>query len=422
MTPTPEEARALVQDGGVSVTAPFWDERPELRVIRDFARSRRVSPWALLGVTLARVLAAVPPFVRLPALTGGPGSLNLFVGLVGASGTGKGAAERAAEDLMPLEIETAGIGSGEGIAHLFAARDRRGKVERIRDAVILQVAEIDTLAALADRRSSTLLPELRKAWMGEGLGFTYADKTRRLPITSHSYRLCMVAGIQPQRAVVLLGDADGGTPQRFVWLPATDPDAPDVAPPAPEPLWWKPPIDWDVPDGYQRPAVMQVCEAARRYVDGARLVGLRGHGDPLDAHAPMARLKVAAALAALAGRTVLNDDDWCRAGTVMRVSDSTRARVQAAVSEVSANANRARAENEAERAVRSDERRGEGELARACKAIRRKLARAGVPLARRDLQRVVSGKDGRSFGAALDRLQETGEVVRDGNFYSLAES
>ena len=103
----------------------LWTARPILAHVRDFARARRVSPWAVLGVVLARVCTATPPFVVLPPLIGARCQLNTFVGLVGPSGSGKDAAARAAEDAVPVgPIDTAGVGSGEGIAHQFVTYKR----------------------------------------------------------------------------------------------------------------------------------------------------------------------------------------------------------------------------------------------------------------------------------------------------------
>ena len=176
----------------------LWNARPVLGHIRDFARARRASPWATLGVVLARVVVATPPSVVLPALMGGQASLNLFVGLVGESGSGKGAAAHAAADAIDVgDLEVATVGSGEGIGHLFVRRTRAGIIEQHTEAVLFDIAEIDTLTALRDRRGATLLPELRKAWMGEQLGFGYADPAKRLTIHEHAYRLGLVAGINP---------------------------------------------------------------------------------------------------------------------------------------------------------------------------------------------------------------------------------
>lgn len=52
--PEPEAAEPVKDD-------EFWQARPYLSHIRDFARSRLVSPWAVLGVVLARVAGWIPP-------------------------------------------------------------------------------------------------------------------------------------------------------------------------------------------------------------------------------------------------------------------------------------------------------------------------------------------------------------------------
>lgn len=51
----------------------FWEARPMLTHIRDLARARRVSPWALLGTTMAHAVAATSHRVVLPPLVGGYG-------------------------------------------------------------------------------------------------------------------------------------------------------------------------------------------------------------------------------------------------------------------------------------------------------------------------------------------------------------
>ena len=65
----------------------FFEARPALRNLRDFARARHVAPWALLGVVLARVAAAVPPSVYCRPTHGTVASLNFFVAICGLSGS-----------------------------------------------------------------------------------------------------------------------------------------------------------------------------------------------------------------------------------------------------------------------------------------------------------------------------------------------
>jgi hypothetical protein len=66
----------------------------------------------------------------------------------------------AARDCLQLEpVPTYGPGSGEGIAHLFAAYDSKsGEVVPHTPSVILSAAGIDTLAALKVRQASTGKP------------------------------------------------------------------------------------------------------------------------------------------------------------------------------------------------------------------------------------------------------------------------
>ena len=107
-------------------TSDLWASRPVLEHIRDYALSRHVSPFGVLGVCLVRSLLSVPPYVTLPGTIGGQVALNPFLALVSASGGGKGACERCgAAALASPELDavsTMPIGSGEGAARSFARR------------------------------------------------------------------------------------------------------------------------------------------------------------------------------------------------------------------------------------------------------------------------------------------------------------
>lgn len=390
--------------------ARFWASRPLLTHLHTFARARRVSPWAVLGVTLARMMTRTPHQVCLPPIVGGKASLNLFVGLVGPSGAGKGGAEAAAADAVELgHVEVHTTGSGEGIAHGFVKRVK-GEVEWHDEehAVLFSVSEIDTMAAQGDRRGSTLFPELRRAWSGERLGFGYADPTKRLPVPAHEYRLCLVAGIQPARAHALLDDADGGTPQRFLWLSATDPDAPDDAPDEPKPLTWRPPSTGGIVNvGGAR---VDVCDLARTTITDNRLAQLRGGGEALDGHALLARLKVAAALGIADGRYSVTEDDWHLAGVVMQKSDAVRGRVTVALAAKAAATNAARADAEADRAVHVETKLADSAVRKACQAVVRKLRRESDWVAGSELRRGLSSQARPHLEDALERLLEVGQI------------
>ena len=153
----PDDPYGETLDGAALQVEDFWDERKCLAHIRDFARARMTSPWAVLGVALARAITTIPPYVVLPPLIGSDASLNLYVALVGPSGMGKGAATGAAKDAVDLgDVFTATVGSGEGVAHLYSHWER-GSVVRDRSAVLFTVPEVDMLTALGSRQGATLL-------------------------------------------------------------------------------------------------------------------------------------------------------------------------------------------------------------------------------------------------------------------------
>jgi hypothetical protein len=400
----------------------FWDARPILRHILDFARARRVGPWALLGSVMVRVIAAAPPSLVLPPLVGGQASLNLFAGIVSVSGGGKGTAEAAAQDAVDLpHVPILGPGSGEGIGHLFFGWDKKAKeLMQHTTAVILSAAEVDTLSALKGRQASTLFPELRKAWMGEPLGFAYVDREKRLTVPRHSYRLCLSVGIQPSNAAPILEDHTAGTPQRFSWFPADDPDAPEEKPEQPD-KWPNPLIQIGVFHDNGRRQEMGVCETAQAQVDAARLARLRGTAsEALDSHALLAQLKVAAALALLDGRrNAIIDDDWQLAGVVRLVSDLTRQQVAAVLQRDKALNNHARANAEADRAIVVDNRRNEHATRLAGRSILRKLDRERDWVSRSALRRSLASKDRGYFDDVIEALKTSGQIeereVRSGH-------
>lgn len=332
------------------MTEEFWQSRPVLGHVLAAARARAVGPWALLGAVLARAIATIPPDIVLPGIVGSRMSLNLFVALVGPSGGGKGAAEAAALDAFRFSsyIETVPLGSGEGIARTFRPAGTKADEPNPVTTAIFTAPEIDTLAAIAGRHGSSLSAELRKMYSGEQLGFGNAGKETRVIVPAGSYRACQIIGVQPLRSQTLLGAADGGLPQRFAWLPTSDPNAPDEPPQDPG-AWKVSRPSWLRPAGVTFELV--VPEIAVDAIRAHRRAVLREDPgvDPLDGHALLTRLKVAAGLMALDGRTVVSAPDWRLAGYIMDVSNYTRERCKHALAEQSRSHNTARALATAER-------------------------------------------------------------------------
>ncbi|WP_207568111.1 hypothetical protein [Mycobacteroides abscessus] len=269
---------------------------------------------------MVRVAASVGPHVQLPGIIGGRASLNLLVASVSISGGGKGISDKVARLAWPTEIIERPIGSGEGIAATFMPPKKEG-VEPVTRA-IFNVPEIDTLTGIASRQGSILLAQLKSMAMGELLGQSNAsDATTRI-IQAHSYRCCLSVGAQPGHTGVLFNDATGGTPQRFLWFPTTDPDMPADTTPDPEPLNTRLPL-WAHPSEGVVEIVYGPAEITETVI-AAHLARQRGEAAALDGHALLTRCKVAAVLAILHHRSVVSDLDWQLSQTVMAVSDRTR--------------------------------------------------------------------------------------------------
>ncbi|MGE2835461.1 hypothetical protein [Mycobacterium sp. SMC-4] len=301
-------------------TDDFFNATPELHTIYQWARARFAAPWAVFGAVLLRVVASTGPEVQLPGIIGGRASLNMIAAFVSPSGGGKGISDKVARLAWPAPITERPIGSGEGIAALFAPPKKEG-AERITRAIIT-ISEIDTLAGIAARQGSILLAQLKAAVMGELIGQANASEATSRVVQPHTYRMCMSVGAQPGHTSVIFNDTTGGTPQRILWFPTVDPNMPSVAGADPEPLntdlpaWTR--LSTDIVEIQYGPE-----EIARTVID-AHLARQRGEAEALDGHALLSRLKVAAGLAILHHRSVVSEFDWQLSAKVMAVSDSTR--------------------------------------------------------------------------------------------------
>lgn len=316
-----------LEDKAAASEDEFWAATKILGQIRAHAQANRVAPLAVLGCVLARVSAVTHPCVRLPGRGQGSnlGSLNTFVALVGEPGKGKDQALAEAREAIELgdDDETVvRLGSGEGIAHIFKRRVK-GEEEWVRNAVLVQESEVETLTTLGGRRGSTLMSELRSVWTGGTLGHAFVDPQKRLNVPAHSYRLALVVGVQPSKAGGLLADADGGMPQRFLWLTCGDRYAPDDVS---ELTVERMPLQLaHTGQNLVGEIVMPVCDEALHAIDCHARRSLLGlDGDPLFGHWLLCKLKVATLLAILHGCTEVDAQWWGLAEWVMRRSDEGR--------------------------------------------------------------------------------------------------
>lgn len=356
----PEETRRKVERNAYAdpleaikaEISDFWQSSQELRNLRQFAHSRIMRSWPMLGTTLARVIAHIPPNVVLPPTVGTHASLNFFVALVGGSGATKSTSISASADWLTVEpnYPPSKPGSGEGLAKCFAYKTKVRGTQKHQQvgkqwSVLALIPEVDTLNATGSRGGSTIMSALREGWSGERIGHDYAGEDKAIKLAPNRYRLCMVVGVQPERAAFLMHDADAGTPQRFIWLPTNDPELPDQPPDEPPPLnlgrWPEPKAGVVDPDTTRNAqladspdpteyAVIGVPAAITDQIRATQLAIGRGvtNVDPLDGHRHLVRLKIAAGLMALENRhTQITESDWERAGVVMKVSDLTRKEV-----------------------------------------------------------------------------------------------
>jgi hypothetical protein len=378
--------------------------RPELAAIRQAAHSRARAADAVFGAFLCRVAVLVPPQLMLPPIVGSVATLDLLVANVGSSGAGKSSSSAVAAELVPIDddhvVLDLAVGSGEGLVDAYLGTvdeiDDNGKKIRVRRqvrrAVHVLVDEGQVLAELTARRGATIMPTLRSAWSGATLGQANASVDTHRRVNAGSYRLAATIGIQPEHAVALLDDT-AGTAQRLLWLSATDPDIPDH-PPA-----WPGYIDLTTPDPhrYGIACTMKVDDTIATEIRTAALARARGQVvlDPLDAHADLLRLKVAALLGIIDARTDVNPDDWQLAGLVMRTSRAVRNQVRThAIREA-----RRREDAANDRAVRRDavlagsaEDRARNNMAKAMARHVHKRA-CGEHCTRRCLSRATAGRD-----------------------------
>jgi hypothetical protein len=226
------------------------------------------------------------------------------------------------------------LGSGEGLVEaymeLVEETDGGGKTKKVKRQVhrgaLFTLDEGQALGEIASRKGSTLLPVLRTAWSGGDPGQANASVETRRSLRPNSYAVGLISAWQNRAATALLADSDGGTPQRFVWLPTTDlgstykgrPDWPGVIP-------WTPPPMIEV-GGIMQPHPLGIDDEIADEIGEARAAVLRCEVEenPLDAHRRLNKLKVAGVLAVLDGRHHINVDDWRIAEHIMSISDSRR--------------------------------------------------------------------------------------------------
>lgn len=383
IAPAGEVAAQAIADGAdtprlFNLPEEFWGTREIFKLIRQQAYADGVAADAVLGATLARASAMVPHHLKFDS--GKIGSFNVFTNIVAPSGIGKTEAMRSAQRLLRAPSYLAemgdpdgrvdferfrdgvGLGSGEGLAEVYMGTREidTGEVVRygpnkgepktkpvravVRHNAFFFLDEGETLTRMLERKGATVGMTLRTAWTGAGLGAANAAEQTTRFVPEGQYSMGLLIGWQPHAAQALIGDAGGGTPQRFLWLSGIDPGMPDD--PEPRPEAWRPPFC----DGHGHP-VEGVVEFPWEIKRALRLAGAHkvrtGEGGPeLDSHEPLTRCKVAALLCLMDGRLMVDADDWRLAGMIWQVSCAVRDRLVAFGAAAKAADERAREDRE----------------------------------------------------------------------------
>lgn len=436
--PTEEFAIDAGPDSSTALPEPFWNARPQLSHVRQAAWSRLVAPDALLGALLCRVAALTPHTVEIPPIVATASSLTFYASLVGPPETGKSGAAHVAAELLPAPdgfLDLQAIGSGEGLVEAMFDfvddTDDKGKAikvkRQVRHGLICHVDEVKALTDLGNRSGSTLLSTLRSAWTGAPLGNLNASVERRRLLAGGSYVYGLTAGMQPELAGPLLADANAGTPQRFLWLSATDANTPDGGTDWPGELAWEPPDLDRFEQGAARAGwvrhPLRVHRTIAEEVRAHRVATVRGEvrADVMDSHRNLLRLKVAGLLAILDRRANVNDDDWHLAGIAIVTSRSVRRSVETALLKVEAGKETASAARSARREISVEQTKAEQAMVTASRAVARVVERhdergqhkeQGGGCVRSCLNQAISGKHRElvTLDDVIDRAEDNGWI------------
>ncbi|MEU8531569.1 hypothetical protein [Streptomyces parvulus] len=327
----------------------FWSATATLGQIHQMARARRTSPDAVLHALLARVAAMAGPTVRVASGIHPPATLCWYCGLFGPPGSGKGNAEGTAEELSPFpstDLAHIDISTGQGVIASYLelrddTTDPRGKKKILVQsstrgyALATEGSVLDAMAQMAV--GATLNGVLCKAWMSERQGTSNADVERRRVLLKGDYTLSMSLGVQEEPASRLLEMGSIGLPQRLAWAHSRlSRDTPRERPQETGPVTVTTQYGEDVPvttwvSGL-RNITIRVPPRATQELDDLALEIAFGRGEefPLDTHEPLWRLKCAALLALLHGRTEATEADWDLAAVMWRTSTRVRDGVQEA--------------------------------------------------------------------------------------------
>lgn len=381
--------------------AVFWTATPELTAVHNGAVGKPFSPWAVLGNVIARLLLDVPPNVILPTSDGAVptvreegGSLNSFFFIVGGSSHGKGESGKRAIGMLASRKRHKEVNSAtpQGLFKVYMKTVKK-TVDGISitvpqwylDRCLMKTAEVGRFTSELDRKGSSMDTTLTSMYMAEPVGTTTTDEDTRTDLPMHMYRFSMCIDAQPGECAAVFERTGVGLPQRIVWLPAKK-DYRIALIPTAAPMTELPPhpMPWDVQIGgldalmvtehppsegsnaYVMPwAPACVTEMKRLAAENEEaqittslvecaVAAAEKSEESLNGHLLFARIKIAAALAIMHGRSAPTDLDWYLSGVVAEVSLMTRRLVTEASTAVGSTANSGRGFQQAETKIAAE--------------------------------------------------------------------
>jgi hypothetical protein len=341
LTPTPE--RPGREHTWLTLPISFYESRPELKEIREYAHRWGAPADPVLYAILARISATVPPGQRAQTGIMSPkgASLNLFVAAIGPSGSCKSSSASIAKSYFQPGVldmlDGIGLGSGEGLAEAYMGwveintgelhnngNPKTKKVrQQTRENVYIVVDEGESLTRQMERNGATVGPMLRSAADGKTLGQANAEEARNRHVDEGCYSMGILMGFQPETAAPLLRDSASGTTQRFVYCFTTADDIPDQPPeqhapadPGYDVLWVYPGVR------------MAMAQTIKDEIWRDHIAHMRGavDEDRLGARKNLTKAKLAALLTLLNDpkRQTVEQAEWNMAETMWQISCNVR--------------------------------------------------------------------------------------------------
>jgi hypothetical protein len=325
---------------GLTLPVSFYESRPELKEIREYAHRWGAPADPVLYAILTRISATVPPGQRVQTGILSPigASLNLFVAAVGPSGSCKSSSASIARPYFQPGVlnmlDGLGLGSGEGLAEAYMGwveidagelnkngTPKTKKIkQQIRENIFIVVDEGEALTKKMAQDTNVVGPTIRSAADGKTLGQANADENRNRHIAEGRYSLGMLVGFQPETVVPLFADSAAGTPQRFVYCFTTADDIPED--PAGQ-------LIADVPQLMTFPGVrMDMTQEIKAEIYRDHIAHMRGvvDEDRMDARRNLTKAKLAGLLTLLndSTRQIVGQEEWDLAEIMWQTSCNVR--------------------------------------------------------------------------------------------------